>query len=237
MNEISIHRIERLELAFEPAPWAFAVERRAEIDAFFADLQRWKPAIWNGRVLLVYRHTMKAGVLRGACLETDYASFSAWRSWRRPPAGVNDCFGAAAILSADGAFLLGRMAPHTMPAGEVYFPCGTPDPSDIAGGMVDFEFSVRRELKEETGLDTAEFAAEPGWTAVFDGELILMVKVLRSAESAATLRARILAHLAREQQPELSDIYIVRSPADFDHNMPRFVTAFLAKRFGLCSPL
>ena len=51
-------------------------------------------------------------------------------------------------------------------------------------------------------------------------------------QSAEALRARILDHLAREQQPELSDICIVRGPADFDPAMPAFVTAFLAQRFA-----
>ena len=101
------------------------------------------------------------------------------------------------------------------------------------GDRVDLDFSVRRELKEETGLDIAEFAAEPGWTTVFDGSLIAHIKVLHSRESADTLRARMLEYLARERQPELADIRIVRSPADFDPAMPRFVTAFLAHRFAL----
>ena len=43
----------------------------------------------------------------------------------------------------------------------------------------------------------------------------------------------MLAHLERERQPELSDIRIVRGPADFDAAMPRFVTAFLAQHFGV----
>ena len=50
----SLFHVDRLELAFEPKPWAFADERRAEIDAFFAELQREKPALWNGRVLLLH---------------------------------------------------------------------------------------------------------------------------------------------------------------------------------------
>jgi hypothetical protein len=41
----------------------------------------------------------------------------------------------------------------------------------------------------------------------------------------------MLAHVAREPQPELCDIRIVRGPADFEEAMPRFVTAFLSKFF------
>jgi 8-oxo-dGTP pyrophosphatase MutT (NUDIX family) len=90
---------------------------------------------------------------------------------------------------------------------------------------------VRRELKEETGLDAAELAADPGWTTVVDGTWIMHVKLLRSREDAAALRARVLAHLQGEKQPELCDIRVVRGPADFDAAMPRFVTAFLSRFF------
>ena len=36
------------------------------------------------------------------------------------------------------------------------------------------------------------------------------------AKARRTLRARILEHLAREREPELADIRIVRGPADLD---------------------
>ena len=227
----SIFHVDRLELAFAPKPWAFAIERRAEITANFAALQREKPALWNGRVLLLHSQVLAGGVLRGGYLETDYASFSAWRHWGHPHAGVHDCFGAAALVSADGAILLGVMGAHTFNAGHIYFPCGTPDPDDIINDKVDLEFSVRRELKEETGLDAAEFTAEPGWTVVVDGAFIVAIKVLRSPLDAEALRARILEWLARERQPELSDIRIVRDPGDFDPMMPGFVRAFFTHRW------
>ena len=233
MNETaSVVHIDRLELTVAPQRWAFADERRAEIDAYFKALQREKPAIWNGRVLLLHHQVVSDGVFRGAYLETDYASFAAWRHWGRP-AAVCDCFSAAAIVAADGAFLLGVMGAQTANAGGIYFPCGTPDPSDIVAGQVDLDFSVRRELKEETRLDLAEFAAEPGWTTVFDLPLIAHMKVLHSRERAEALRARVLDHLAHERQPELADLRIVRGPADVDPMMPRFVTAFLAQRFAV----
>ena len=229
----SICHVDRLELTVTQQPWAFADARRAEIDAWFAALQREKPAIWNGRVLLLREHALAAGVFRGRYLESGYANFAAWRAWGRPPAAVCDCFGAAAIATADGAFLLGVMGPHTANAGRIYFPCGTPDPKDIVGGRVDLDFSVRRELKEETGFDVTEFTAEAGWTTVFDMPLIAHIKLLRSSESAEALRARALDYLARERQPELADIRIVRGPADVVPAMPHFVAAFLAQRFAV----
>jgi len=228
----AVFSVKRLELTFEPRPWPYAGEKRAEIDAFFAELQRKVPSVWNGRVLLLHRHAIADGVFTGAYLKTDYASFAAWRGWGRPPAGVHDCFGAAAVIAGDGGVLLGVMGQHTANHDRVYFPCGTPDLDDVVDGRVDLDLSVRRELKEETGLEVDDFIADPGWTTVVDGALIMHVKVLRAGEPAEALRARVRDHIARERQPELSDIRIVRGPRGLDAAIPPFVAAFLSWHFG-----
>lgn len=228
----SISHIDRLDLSFTPRPWDFAIERRSEIDRFFASLRRDKPAIWNGRVLLLHHEVVTGRIFRGEYLETDFASFAAWRHWGSPRANVYNCFSAAAVRTADGAFLVGVMGPHTLNAGKAYFPCGTPDPNDIVGDKVDLELSVGRELYEETGLHVTEFASEPGWTMVADGPLIAQIKVLHSKEASAVLRKRVLTHLASEPNPELADIRVIRESGDLDPAMPRFVSAFLESRLG-----
>lgn len=231
MPEPTVFSIDRLDLTFEPQPWPFAAERRAEILAYFRELQRNKPSIWNGNVLMLHKYEIADGVFRGTYHETDFASFSAWRTWGRPDARAFDCFSAGAVIAADGAAILGVMAAHTFRAGDVYFPCGTPDRDDLVDGRVDLDFSLRRELTEETGIDPTGCTSERGWTTIVDGNLIAQIKTLRSHESAEALRARMLAHLASEDEPELADIRIVRGPADFDPAMPRFVTAFLRYHF------
>lgn len=227
----SVVHFDRLDLVFAPQPWAFADENRAVIDAYFVALRRATPALWNGRVLMMVRHAIDGGVFRGWYVETDFASFTAWRHWGHARE-ERDCFGAAAVVSSDGAVLLGRMGERTVNAGQLYFFCGTPDLNDIKDGKVDLDFSVARELKEESGLDIAELSAEPGWTTIVQSARIAHIKVLRSAQDAETLRARMLAHLASEEHPELSDIRIVRKTADIDRTMPPFVTAFLEHQFG-----
>jgi 8-oxo-dGTP pyrophosphatase MutT (NUDIX family) len=136
------------------------------------------------------------------------------------------------MLASDGAFLLGVMGGHTANAHRIYFPSGTPDLDDIVDGRVDLDGSVRRELKEETGLEVGEFDVEPGWHAAMSGPLIVLIKLLRTREESSRLRARILDHLSREAEPELADIRIVRGPMDFDPMMPRYVSAFLAHFWG-----
>ena len=231
----AVVHVDRLELSFVREPWAFADDNRAVIDAYFAALRRATPALWNGRVLMMVRHALEGAVFRGWYVETDYASFTAWRHWGHARA-ERDCFGAAAVISSDGAVLLGLMSERTVNAGRLYFFCGTPDLNDVADGRVDLDFSVTRELKEESGLAITELEAEPGWTTVVEAARIAHIKVLRSRQDAESLRVRMLAHLAGEAHPELSDICIVRGIADIDRTMPRFVTAFLEHRFGRSTP-
>jgi 8-oxo-dGTP pyrophosphatase MutT (NUDIX family) len=228
MPDISIVPVDRLELAFSPQPWPFAHERRGEIDAHFATLQRATPALWNGRVLLLREFEIAGHVFRGSYFDTDFASLLAWRDWNFPDAQVRNCFAMGALRSSDGAFILGVMGAHTANAGKIYFPAGTPDASDIIGERVDLEGSVLREVEEETGLTASDFTPASGWITVLAGSYIAQMKVLHADADAVELRARILDHLAQETQPELADICIVRSPADFNPMMQSFMTAFLS---------
>jgi hypothetical protein len=231
MTDARVVRIERLDMAFVPRPWPFAQSRRAEIDAHFAKRQAARPSLWNGEVLMLYQHAVEGAVFRGSFLKTDYASFMSWIDWGFPDAGVYDSFSQGALRSADGAFLLGVMGPHTANAGKVYFPAGTPDPSDVKGSAVDLAASVWREVEEETGLTTADLDAEPGWHTVFAGPQIAHLKIMQAREDAITLRARILEFLARQDSPELSDIRIVRSLADLESTMLPFVVGFLREQW------
>jgi 8-oxo-dGTP pyrophosphatase MutT (NUDIX family) len=222
-----IVRIRRLELAVAPRPWPFAEENREGIARHFAQLKESKPAVWNGRIMLLHHHAIAGDVFRGGYLETDYASFVAWRDWGFPDASIRNCFSLGALRASDGGFLLGVMGTHTLNAGKIYFPAGTPDPSDIVGETVDLAASIRREVAEETGLAPDAYEAEEGWTCVLTPTHIAQIKLLHTPETAPVLRERILRHLAREAQPELTDIRIVRGPADLDPMMPPFMTAFL----------
>jgi len=220
-------RLARAELRFAPRPWTFANERRAEIDAHFAGLARDNPHAFNGRVLMLHTFAIEDAVLHGAYFETDFASFIAWRDWNWPDMSVRNCFGQAALRAADGAFVLGVMAAHTMNAGRIYFPSGTPDLKDVVGERVDLDASVLRELTEETGLTAADVSLDPGWHAVLAGPRLAMLKPVRSPRSADELRARILAHMAGEAHPELADVRIARGPADLDRMMPEFIQDYL----------
>jgi len=221
-----IHRVTTLDLSFQPWPWPFADRRRADIDAHFAVKQREKP-IWNGRILLGRNPDFTGGRFSASYFEADFASFLAWRDWGFPDASVFNGFGMGALRCRDGAFVLGEMGRHTSNAGRIYFPSGTPDLDDISGGAVDIPGSVTREVEEETGLCAADYRAGGHWDCVVSGAVIAMIRILDVDLTGEALRARIEANLARQRQPELSAIHLVRGVGDLTAAMPRFVAAFV----------
>jgi 8-oxo-dGTP pyrophosphatase MutT (NUDIX family) len=227
-----IHRVTALDLALRPAPWPFAEQRRADIDAHFALKQGEKPQLFNGRVLLARHPVFSADRFSADFFETDFASFLAWRDWGFPDASVFNGFGMGALRCSDGAFVMGEMGRHTANAGRIYFPSGTPDLDDIRADAVDIAGSVAREVEEETGLAPADYRAGAEWDCVVSGIAVAMIKVLDVDSSCDALRARIEANLARQHQPELAAIHLVRGRGDLTAAMPRFVTAFIERQFS-----
>jgi 8-oxo-dGTP pyrophosphatase MutT (NUDIX family) len=235
MNDIRpavIHRVSTLDLAVEAWAWPFAQARRAEIDAYFADRQRERPAMWNGRILLGRNPVFAGGRFSSGYFETDFASFLAWRDWGFPDSTVFNGFGMGALRCADGAFVLGEMGQHTSTAGRIYFPSGTPDLDDIKDGTVDMSGSIARELEEETGLVPGDYRSDADWHCVSTGRAIAMIRILHVDMPGDALRGRIEGNLALQRLPELSAIHLVRGTRDLNSAMPRFVTAFIEAQFA-----
>jgi 8-oxo-dGTP pyrophosphatase MutT (NUDIX family) len=223
----SIHRVTTLDLTYEPRPWSFAQTRRAEISAHFAEKQREKPAIWNGRVLLARDPVLDEAHLSARYFEADFASFLAWRDWGFPDKEVVNGFGMGALRASDGAFVLGEMGSHTANGGRIYFPSGTPDLEDVRDGRLDIPASVAREVEEETGLAPHEYRAASYWDCISTGTALAMIRELDVDMPGEALREKIEANLAQQSHPELSAIHLVRKRSDLTGAMPRFVTAYL----------
>ena len=233
-----IVEVGELDFAYEPTRWSFSETQAAGIAAHWTQLCKTKPALYNGRVLLLGRRKLMPradGELRltGAFFETDYADYVAWRAFGHPGEPVDNCFSMAALKSAEGAFLLGEMADHTFNAGQIYFPAGTPDPTDVFHGRVDLDASARRELLEETGLAAEEAAIRRSWTVVFAPKRIACIKLMTLAVVADEAKARIEAFLAGDPHAEFTRMHIVRSRDDVDEaRTPAYVTAYLRWAFG-----
>jgi 8-oxo-dGTP pyrophosphatase MutT (NUDIX family) len=229
--------IDALDLGFAARPWPFAEAEAERIADHWRARVATQPRLYNGRVLLLGRHTIGAGLrgttLSGEYFETDFAAFLAWRDFGFPDPTVANAFSMAALVGADGAFLLGEMAAHTANAGATYFPAGTPDPSDVFDGKVDLTASALRELKEETAIVADEVAFAPGWTVVYAPPRIACLKVMRLSEPAEAAKARVEAFLAADPNAELAGMRVVRGPADFDRTRaPGFIVDFLDFAFA-----
>jgi 8-oxo-dGTP pyrophosphatase MutT (NUDIX family) len=227
MNRSEVFSIQHLETSREEWLWPFSEQRHDEIAAHFAMLREKTPALWNGRVLLMNRCTITGGAIRGSFFETGFADFIAWKHWGHPDRSIVNAFAMGAILTSDNAYLVGVMGSDSVNAGQIYFPSGTPDPSDVVGQTVNLASSVMREVEEETGLAGDDFESPTVWTAVRTGPSLALMRILRSRSNAEALRARIVDNLAHQKHPEFSDIRIVRTRTDFHPDMPGFMTAFL----------
>jgi 8-oxo-dGTP pyrophosphatase MutT (NUDIX family) len=230
--------ISRVEARISPYDWAFARENVAKIADHWDKLIATKPAMFNGRVLLQHRGEVVDGVFRAAYFATDYASFIAWHHMDYPGERLRNGFAMAALEASDGAFLLGIMGNHTVNAGKIYFAAGTPDLDDVLpDGTVDLAGSTLRELEEETGILPGEVTAHDDWAVVLGPVRAAFMRRVTLDIPAEIARDMILERIRQQADPELSDIYIVRSVADIDTlRMPIFQQAYLRHRLAQRDP-
>lgn len=212
--------------------WAWARDNAEAIDRNWQRRREKTPSLFDGPVYLASGCTIADGACETAFFEARYSRFIAFRDAGVPDALVANAFAAIVPHTADGAVLLGVMGAHTANAGQIYFPCGTPDPGDRRDGdVVDLAGSAEREFLEETGLSLPEGAAQDWVLLRGDGQLAFL-RPVRFDLDAEALKARIDAHRGQEDEPELAHSVIARSRADIDAGrMPGFVQAYLASVF------
>ena len=227
VNEIV--EVRAIDCRIAPYEWDFARDERARIDAHWAETLVAKPALFDGRVLVFHALDLEGDTIAGSCFETSYKAFLSWRDFAFPGAPVVNAFAMPALRSIDGAFMLGEMSVTTANGGRLYFPAGTPEPSDAdADGRVDFDANILRELAEETGLTAAEITLASTWTVVFAGPLVAFMKVAQSRLTAAALQDRVIAFNATVSEPELARLVPVRGRDDYDiARTPAFMLRYL----------
>lgn len=230
----AILRVAEVRATLEPHDWAWAAANRDLIAAHWARRIEETPAMFNGRVLMVAGTRLDGEMLGARFFATDYANLIAWVEHGFPDASVANGFAMGALRGCDGGFVLGQMGAHTANAGRLYFPCGTPDMSDVtATAEVDLASSLTREIGEETGLGPGDYTVGAGWTIVRHEGLLAFMRPVRLAVGVEAARARILAHIAADPKAELSDAVIVRGPADLDEaRMPGLVPIYLRDAFA-----
>lgn len=230
----AIRRAARVEARLAPYRWTWAEANRDLIAAHWRARAADRPALFNGRVLMVSAIRQDGGTIRVRFFETDYADLLAWIEHGFPGDPVWNGFAMGALRGRDGAFVLGRMGAHTANAGRLYFPCGTPDRSDLTpDGRVDLAASLTREIAEETGLGPGDYEVDPDWAVVEHRGLLGFMRTVRLRTGASEACRRIRAFIAAEAQPELGGVEIVAGPQDLDEGaMPGIVPIFLRDAFA-----
>lgn len=207
----------RLAVMDGPHPWV--LQNEALIEANWQREVAANPRLFNGRMVFQRELTFDAGHIEGRAHMVPFAAFLQWRRTGRGPGGRH-LFALPMIVSADGAVMAIRMAETTANPGRVYSPAGSLDGDDVRDGLCDLDGNMRRETREETGLDLGDMAADPACRAVHVANSVAIFRVFRSALSEAALRLRVMDHIAADPEPEISELIGIRSPDPEAHDYP-----------------
>lgn len=220
--------IETVTARLVPYDWAWARENAAFVAENWARRRAARPGLFDGRVLLACAWRIAEAACFVDLFEVSYARFLAYRDAGSPDGSVLNAFAAIVPQGSDGTVVLGVMGGHTANAGQIYFPCGTPDLEDVReNGRVDLAGSATREFFEETGLSLPSHAPER-WLLVRDGEQLAFLRPVVFDETASVLLHRMERHRLAETEPELAGFVALGAPGEIDPSrMPAFVRAYL----------
>lgn len=210
-----------VRLAREPHP--FELEHATEIEANWQREIAANPALFDGEVVLLSTLTFRDGHLFGVCHPVRYATFMHWRNNRDVP-GTAHAFAHAMLVAGDGTLVAIRMAAHTVNAGRVYFAAGSFEPSDFFDGVVDVDYNMTREVREETGLDLGAAVREKYCHVLATRTGTVIFRRYQIKQRADEIAALIEAHIAREAEPEIVGPVFIRDAGDLpDGLMPHML--------------
>ncbi len=233
-RDIEIRRVSRVEACCRPFDWTWPKQNRDFVEENWKRRTAGKPQMFNGRVLLLQDVAFEQDLCRNTYFEADYADFVAWIDKGYPDPAIANGFAMGALRGSDGAYICGVMGNGTTNAGRVYFAAGTPDLSDLKlDGTVDLATSLTRELAEETGLEEGDYRVDDEWIIVQRWPTIALLRMVTLPVMAEEGAAKIRANIARQHEPELQDVRIIRGPEDIDpERMPLFLQSFFGWAFA-----
>lgn len=210
--------VDVVDVRLDPGPHPLEISHE---DAIAENWQREiaaNPRLFNGTVVLVSEMTYKDGHLVGRCHAARYATFLYWRRNRDVP-GTGHFYAHAMLISSDGALVAIRMAPHTVNAGRIYFAAGSFEPIDFRNGVVDIDFNMVREVKEETGLDLNEARRGERCYLLSTERGTVIFRRYFLDETADEIAARIRAFVAGEAEPEIDEPVVIRNSRDLPEGL------------------
>lgn len=207
-------RIAGLDLLMQDGAHALHAENEKAIVANWEQEATANPHLFNGQMVLQRQLSFDNGIIRGVAHAIPYSVLLWWRK-QPDPAGALHLFGFAVLVSSDNAIVAIRMSERTANPGLVYCAAGSLDLNDIVDGRLDLVGNMRREVREETGLDLDTAEADPDFYASHAGNRVVVFRFYRFSITAAEMVARIEAHMPHDAEQEIDGAVVIRS-ADRD---------------------
>ncbi|BCG87607.1 hypothetical protein MesoLj113c_37170 [Mesorhizobium sp. 113-3-9] len=210
--------VDAVDVRLDPGPHPFARDNAAAI------VENWQreiaanPALFDGTVVLLSQLAWRDNRLVGRCHAVNYSTFMLWR--KRPEnSGAEHAYAHAVLVAGDNALVAIRMGPQTVNAGRVYFAAGSFEPVDFRDGMVDVDFNMIREVREETGIDLSNARRGVRWHALSTASGTVIFRRYHVDEPADEVARRISAFVATETDPEIEGPVIIRHAADLPEGL------------------
>ncbi|QKC96327.1 hypothetical protein [Mesorhizobium sp. NZP2298] len=205
--------VDAVDVRLDPGPHPFARDNAAAIAENWQREIAANPALFDGTVVLLSQLAWRDNRLVGRCHAVNYSTFMLWR--KRPEnSGAEHAYAHAVLVAGDNALVAIRMGPQTVNAGRVYFAAGSFEPVDFRDGMVDVDFNMIREVREETGIDLTDARRGVRWHALSTASGTVIFRRYHVDEPADEVARRISAFVAAETDPEIEGPVIIRHAAD-----------------------
>jgi 8-oxo-dGTP pyrophosphatase MutT (NUDIX family) len=210
-------------------PWHAA--NRAAVDGHWEMERVERPFLFNGTVMMHRGLCLKGGRVEGVSHAVPYANLMYFLSRPQRDGDIWHLFGTPVIISRDNAVVLIKMSERTANPGRIYSPSGSLDLSDIRGGVCDLAGNMRREVAEEADLDLDAARADAGMFFYHSRHIVAAFRCFRFDDDARAIAARIDAHIATQDDPEVVASVVVRGPDDITDAMPDYMAAMVRHHF------
>ena len=223
--------VDSITVRLDAAPHPFEVEHAAAIEANWQAEHAANPALFDGRMVLLAELVLRDGHLEGRAHAVRFATMLYWRK-HKGAAGIEHCFAHAALISGDNALVAIRMGQQTANPGRVYFAAGSFEPDDFIDGRVDVYGNMAREVHEETGLALGHWRRDRGYFLYSENHATVLIQRFWTDEPAASIAARIEAHVAAETEPEIEGPVVIRHAEDRPDGVLPHMVAITHWHFG-----
>lgn len=227
----TVYQIDRVDVRVLPGPLSYTEDNKPAIAANWEKAIAANSTLFDGEIYLAPEAHLDGHLFQASFRRTSFATLMYWRDDRvsEKPWHV---FGVGIMVSAEGHLIAARMSAHNAVAGRVYFPAGSIDDHDIVGNRADYDANMAREVFEETGMDLRAAKAEAKTHLVTADGSIALFRRYHFDVSTAELLKRIEDNIAKQAEPELSEIIPVTRAGAMGEATPSYVRAFADWHFN-----